>query len=471
MTLYAGALAPIALVRAWRERRRGSAFARAMLLFGGIVSIVPSLLPRAWGRLSSPLPLRNPEKLAVAVVLALAMFAARGYESYRERRPGRWVLVVGVVLAALALTCAAAPEAAGRWATRLVEGQTAMASVASAALPSALAWGGLLWIATLLGLEAARGTGHGAAFLSLGLLTAVPVLATHPIAEISGELEAFAPTAFARRVVRADPHGTFRALGEAIYRPPDTADPLYELSDLARGEEPRRAWTEYTHSFWGYGTVFNNDFDSGDFARLESLRRVSGLAARFPDSGAFFGNVCLRWGIRMRRQPAVSDYRQVGGDAVLAWDELRPAYPDVRLATAWKEETGSLDALGAIEQMAPGELLLETGRHGSGSARPGRIRILEKSPDRLRLETECADATWLFVLRDFWIHRSIQLDGKAVEAVPAYLAFSAVALPAGRHAIDWRERVPGLNVSRFGPIAAGLAFGLLAIADRRRRPR
>jgi hypothetical protein len=55
--------------------------------------------------------------------------------------------------------------------------------------------------------------------------------------------------------------------------------------------------------------------------------------------------------------------------------------------------------------------------------------------------------------------------------VPAYLAFTAVPIPAGRHSIDWQERVPGGRWSRFGPVLAGIAFVALAVAGRRGKAR
>ena len=173
----------------------------------------------------------------------------------------------------------------------------------------------------------------------------------------------------------------------------------------------------------------------------------------------------------MRRQEAVSSYRPVGGDAVTAWDALEPAFPDIRLATRWHEESGSLAALDAIRDVGPGELLLETGRNASGSARPGRIAVLEKSPGRVRVAVDAPDPTWLFVLREFWSYRRILLDGREVDAVPAYLAFSAVPVPAGRHRIDWQEEVPGGRVSRFGPPLAGVVIALLLVGRHRGKRR
>jgi hypothetical protein len=466
-TLYVGALAPLAVGKLRRQRLMGLKFARVLLLVGLAVSVLPSRLPHSLGNLRSPLPLRNPEKLAVGVVLALAIFAALGFDAYRrEGRSIRLPLALGGLLASAALVCALWPAAAGRVATSVLGSGPERRAVAAAELPLAFAEAGLLWMATLVALALAPRSNRFARVLSVGLLTLVPIEASRKIPEICPAAEDFAPTPFARRVMRADPHGAFRVLGEVIYRPVTSADPLQELSELGIGEEPRRSWAEYTPALWGRGTVFNGDFDSGDLARVESLRRISAIAAGFRDSGAFFQNLSLRWGIRMRRQEPVSSYRPVGGDAVMAWDVLEPALPDIRLATRWREESGSLAALDAIREITPGELLLETGRRASGSARPGRLAVLEKSPWRVRLSVEAPDATWLFVLREYWSHRRIWLDGREVESVPAYLAFSAVPVPAGRHGIDWQEGVPGGRVSRFGPLLAGAVIAILLVRGR-----
>jgi hypothetical protein len=56
-----------------------------------------------------------------------------------------------------------------------------------------------------------------------------------------------------------------------------------------------------------------------------------------------------------------------------------------------------------------------------------------------------------------------------VDAVPAQLAFSAVAIPAGRHTVEWREEVPGLEVSRLGPLVAAVLLAFLLYRNRRVR--
>jgi hypothetical protein len=73
-------------------------------------------------------------------------------------------------------------------------------------------------------------------------------------------------------------------------------------------------------------------------------------------------------------------------------------------------------------------------------------------------ECRSSDPTWLFVLRGFWRHRRVEVDGAEVEVFPAYLAFSAVPIPAGTHRVEWRELAPGMPASLAAPVIAVLAM-------------
>jgi hypothetical protein len=214
--------------------------------------------------------------------------------------------------------------------------------------------------------------------------------------------------------------------------------------------------------------VFNGDFDNGDLSRIESVRKLSGMAERFPDAGAFFGSLGLRWGIRYRDQvPPVAGFSRIRDQGSDAWDENPSALPDIRLVTGWREEPEVLAALRDVSALARGSIVVETGRAAEGAAAPGRVRVVERSPERLILETESQDPTWLFVLRGFWRHRVVRVDGREVAVAPAQLAFSAVPVPAGRHRVEWEESFPGWGVSRFGPPLYGLAVVALLAASRR----
>jgi len=469
-TLYCGAFAVIAAVATRTARERGARFARVLLVAAVAVSVAPSLLPLTWAAgISSPLPLRNPEKLAVAVVLALSILAAVGFDLFRRSSlVPRWTLAAGAVLGALALGAALAPGTAARLAVGAIGADPILGIPrAQSSLPLALAEAGLLWMATVVALGClGRGT-RAALLASLALLTLVPIEANRRIARSFREEAVFGPTAFARYVERRDPGGAYRTLGEALFRPPSALAAQVDDATLLYSDFSRRTWTQQTPSFWKRGTVLNEDFDVGDLSRVESLRKLAGMASGFSDSGALFGGLSLRWGIRFADQDPIPGYRRVGGDALQSWDENAGALPDIRLLERWKEADGALAALAALPRLAEGEAVLESGRAGKGAARPGSVRVVERSADRLVLDLEAADPGWLFVLRAWWPYRTILLDGKPVEAVPAQLAFSAVPVPPGRHELVWQERLPGLALSAWGPALFGMiAAGLLVMGSR-----
>ncbi len=473
-TLYAGAFALIAVFVAWPSRARGARFARILLVASLLVSVAPSLLPAAWGNVSSPLPLRNPEKLAVAVVFALAVLAGIAFDEWRER-PRRLSVLIGVggIFAALSLSAALFPAAASALAIKAIGADPSRAPVAARSLAFALAEAGLLWMSTVMALDLLA-SGHrrrGATFAALVLLTAVPIAANRKIAKTFREGDVFGPTAFARYVAKEDPEGTYRTLGESFFQGLSRLELEQNGGALTDSEFSRRAWYQHTPVLWNRGTVFNEDFDVGDLSRVESLRKVAGMAIGYRDSANFFGAVALRFGIRYRDHDAVAGYRPIGGDALQIWDEHPRSFPDIRLLERWKEVPGPLDALKTLSSLGEGEVAIESGRGAAAGARPGTVRLVERSAERLVAEIDAPDPTWLFVLRAWWPYRTIHLDGRPIEAQPAQLAFSAVPIPAGRHHLVWQERLPALAASAWGPAVFGMIAIGLAVAHRHRRKR
>lgn len=466
-SLYAGALAVVAVAVMWNRNTRGARFARALLLVGLAASVGPSLFPKSWDELPSPVPLRYPEKFAVASIFALAILAGIAVDQLRkaERLP-RWLSGVGALLALLAAAAALFPDVVGHVAYLLFGGTPGMAAIAGRQLSLALAEGGLLWMATVVALSMLRRPQEVSFGIALLLLTAVPIAANRKIARTFRQDEVFSPTPFARFVAKADPSGSFRTLGESTYLPRSVVETARSAPDVDQQKAPARNWNKYTQALWERGTVFNIDFDVGDLARLESLRRISGFAAAHEHSDAFFGSLALRFGIRYRDQNPLSGYRRIGGDRVQDWDEHRAALADIRLVQRWRETPGGVPALNEIARLEQGEILVETGTTRRGNASPGRLRILERSADRLVLETNAPQATWLFVLRGYWSHRRVLLDGLPADVLPAQLAFSAVSVPSGLHRIDWKELLPGASGSRWGPVLFALFAGLLLVRER-----
>ena len=464
-TLYAGALAPMALATTARRRGRGVRFAWWLFLLSAAAAILPGLAARALGAASSPIALRNPEKFAFAATLALAILSALAFDVYRARGCGpRRGLAVAGLLALLAAAATLAPSAT-RAATRALAGHAPSPESAATQVPAALAEAALLWIATLAGIALARREGRATRAAAVFLLAAVPVVATRRIPADASEPAAFAPTRLAREIRKDDPNGAFRTLGESIYARPERS---LAAPRGVPAEPPADSWIYDTAVFWNRGTVFNYDFDAGDLARVESLRKLSGVAAASADGGPFFANLALRYGVRPRSQPPVAGFAPFGGNAAQGWDRNDAALPDIRFAPRWTETAGPLESADALTRAGVGDLVIETGRRGAGEGGPGRVRVVERTPELLRLETESERPAWLFVLRAWWPYRDVTVDGGRVETVPAYLAFTAVPVPEGRHAVQWRERVPGGAASRFGPIAAGMAVAALLVSQFRR---
>jgi hypothetical protein len=412
ISLYAGALAVVALVETRKADAVGRRFAQALLGLSLALAVVPSLVPDSWRALPAPLPLRNPEKIAVVATLALAILAGIATDRLRAApRVPRWTLAVAAGLAAAAVLVALLPQGSGRLLVRLVGSPPEAASRAALHTPRALAEAGLLWMATVVALALLRRPQAGARIAALALLTAVPFAANRRIARSFRQEEVFSPPAFVRFLEKQDPQGRFRTLGESMYRAPSRLEGAHASGDPGYLEFARNNWYQHSHVLWERGTVFNGDFDVGDLARLESLRRISTSAVRFLDSAEFFRSLSLRWGIRNRDDAPIAGYRRVGGDTLHEWDELDGALPEIRLARGWKEEIGSVAALQALPRLAPGEIVIETGRRRTGAGRPGRLRILEDRPEHLVIQVESPDPAWLFVLRGFWNYQEFCRPG------------------------------------------------------------
>jgi hypothetical protein len=468
-TLYAGAFALIALPVTRGSGSPGARFAKTLLAISLVLAVTPSLVPHRWHGLSSPIPLRYPEKFAVAIEFALAVLAAVAFDRIRTSDLRlRWTIGVLAGFAAVALLAVLLPAPAGRGGVALVGEQPLQVPVAARTVPESLVEGALLWGITVAGLLLLRTPGRPALAAAVALLTLVPVVSNRRIAPTFRDEEIFSPPASVRRMDRLDPARSFRTVAESLYRPGSRLEASVSESDPTYTEFPRRTFEEYTQALFHRGTVFNRDFDRGDLVRMEILRQVSSLASRHSRGSAFFGGLALRFGVRFPDQRPLPGYRRVGGDVLQDWDEHEAPLPAIRMVERWKTTAGGVPALKEIGLLDPGEVLIETGRtEGLRTARRGTVRVVRDEPERLVVETSAPDPTWLFVLRGYWTYRSIRLDGRPVEASPAQIAFSVVPVPPGVHSIDWQELVPGGESSFWGPVLFLLVAAALAIRGRR----
>ena len=466
-TLYLGAFPLFVLVATARDRIRGVAWARLLCAISVAVAVIPSLTPKSWLGMRSPIPLRNPEKLVVTAVFGLSVLAGLGLELLRARRPAfRWALAVGAAFSAAASVAALFPATVGRIAAAAIHAGPEKASLAGHLLPGALAQGGSFWMATLLGAVALAGPSRAVRIGGVALLSLVPIAAHRRIAQTFRVEEVMAPTAFARALGHRDPDRLFRVLGESIYRGPSTGDAASQSSDPSFNEWARITWTQHTHAFWRRGTIFNFDFDAGDLSRVESLRRVARHLVGAGDPAPLFASLGLRWGVRFADQEPLPGFRRFGGNLLQSWDEAEAALPSVRLLHRWQETEGSVESLRGLMSAAAAGPFLDTGRRRPGVSTGGRVTLLENTPERLSAEVETSQPGWLFVLRAFWSQRDVLLDNRPAEVVPAQLAFSAVAVSPGLHRLDWRERIPGWKVSRWGPVLSLLMIGRIWVRRR-----
>ncbi len=466
-TLFCGGLALYALVILRRLRSPGARFAIVLAAAAAALCVLPSFVPAAWGDWRSPVPLRYPEKLSVALVFALALAAGIAVERFRARRVPAWIgIAVAAVLTAVALLARTFPAVVGGAGLAATGASGATPAGAGLQIGAAFAEGGLLWIATVVGLDWLPHPGKWRTAAAVALLAAVPILANRRAARTFPEQNIFTPPNFARFAAKSDPGRRFRALDVASYRP-QTQVSERTSTDPEGNDFYRRAWFIFTPSLWGRGTVVNVDPDVGDLSRMESLRRISTSFPESPSASAFFRSLSLRHAIRFRDQPPLPGYQPVGGDRIQVWDEDSGALPSIRIPGRVRETPGPREALGAFTSLAADEVILETGRSGEGVPSAGTIRDLDDQPERLRFSIAAPAATWVFVLRGFWPYRTVRIDGERVDPVPAQLAFSALPVPGGQHRVDWSEDLPGAPASWAGPV---LFFGIGLLWTLRQRP-
>ena len=366
-TLFCGAFAVVAY--AVGRGGRGSRFAVANFAVIAVLASVGTFAPAGIRALASPVPLRYPEKFVVGAVLAASLQAGLGFDriAASARRGARLAMTVASALAFLALAAWLAPAASRVLPGLLGADSPSLRRQAEGQVPLAFADAGLGWIGASAALGLLGSTLPRRRELAAGLLAALPLLATRRIAVTERDDAVLPPTAFARAVARRDPESRFRVVDASRYRPPSA------LERAASGWDAtpyyRRSWYFHTPSLWSRGTVFNSDLDGGDFSRVESLRRVSSLAAAEPSGAPLFESVSLRYSVRYRDQGPLPGFARFGGDALQDWDENAAAEPDVRLVPRWREAANALEALRALPRL----------REERGRARDGPIRRRDRS--------------------------------------------------------------------------------------------
>ena len=103
-----------------------------------------------------------------------------------------------------------------------------------------------------------------------------------------------------------------------------------------------------------------------------------------------------------------------------------------RHSLAWATRS----ATGSLSKIPPGRCPLDA--EVSGTA-----RIVHDLPERVVVETDAAMPSYLVLSDTFDPGWSATVDGRPAPIRPAYLAFRAVFLPAGKHTVEFRYRPAG----------------------------
>jgi hypothetical protein len=468
-TLFMGAFAAIALIQAVRRKGPHRRTLAVLIVLSILLAAAPLLIHGwlVWAR--APVPLRFTEKFAVGAVIAAAILAGQLFdETVRAARWPRWPLFLAFALLAGSALAAIFRVRIGPQILHWTQGNIGSLPALEAGLPSvplaaALHLFGALAILILL---ADWGRREWARVAAVVLVAAEIFPATRNLAPSSPEALVETPPPAARALSHLDPGRRFC---------------LFDLCDYAIKPEPVQSRPQYERQLWrsmaivsfatwGQPGIFNMDPDVSDLYRMGALRRLFFWHLAREKSARdrlvpFLGSLSAGYLLRLQSEPPWPGTSPAARVGPLALDRIDGAVARMRLATRWVEVR---DGGQAWNRMASGGdppevAILETGRSSSGEARPGTLRVIRSSSSQFDVETDSPDPSWLAVTRAFWRWREVSIDGIPAACVPQRFALSAVAVPAGRHRVVWKEKVPG---GAAGGALTAAGFLLLALLSR-----
>lgn len=470
-TFYVGAFAGAAIL-AVRPARGRRVFLYGFLVLCLLLSSLAHYLPEAVLRMQSPIPLRFPEKLMVGAELALALLAGMFLDSLNRaggKGASRTAAFVAGALLAAGLAARTRPHlvrdfADAHWTATLHHG-----AAASRHLPALLLDGGAIW-AVLAGLlllwtrdRQAIGTALAFVFVvaDLGAIRRelLPTTPEHIVMD---------PPASARAILRGmDPHLFGFTPMAGYFAPPagpgaggDTyEDPLDRVRAILGAS---------TAATFGIPYVFNQDYDTSDFYRVELARREILRSEATPSQVASFLSA-------YSAKAAILDPRDPGrASGIFSHPArvLRPyrmfenpgALPLLRFLGHIREvrDVGEAYALirgGAVDLSRAA--VVETGADREETLTGGRIQIRRIDGNGLELTTESASRTWLLIPRAYSPFREIEVDGTPSPYFAADLCLTSVALAPGKHSVRVEERLPGGAAGPSISLAGGLLLALL----------
>ncbi len=182
--------------------------------------------------------------------------------------------------------------------------------------------------------------------------------------------------------------------------------------------------------------------------------------------------------LRLGAVSQVLALHEEGSDFVIDRRFRGPFLDDMRLYRLHQSVPRALAVSGARVSERPFETLVDPGFDPSrevllsdGPRAPvagfrGSARIVEDRPDRMRIETATSAAAWLVVVDTYDPGWRATIDGRPASVVAANVAFRALAVPAGSHAVELRYR----PASVLWGVGLSLATALLSVVLLLRMP-
>ena len=418
--------------------------------------------------------LRFPAKFMAVAALAWALLAGAGFDSWREAVPSRkrlWPLAAGVVAAgwlAWAMGSRAA-DVGARLLVREPNGPSFAAILAPTAfaLAAAAALGAVVLLARRSWVVAAVAVADLALRHAHLNPTAPPQLyAYRPLA-----VDAIRRDGGRRIYVYDYAHiegSSERRLGRAsAYRIP------------MPGVDPASRWIEAAalreYILPPIGGVFGlaGSFDA-DLLKLQPTGTAELTALVHAAEGTPLE-------VRLLRMGGVTHVVALHGDgletltplAVVPGHFLDPIrifrvpspMPETYVVAGARIAAGAT-AIGALADPAfdpSREVVLDSGPpHDPAGAAVGTSRVVERRPDRVRIEADLVSEGVVVLLDAYDAGWRATLDGRPAEVARANVAFRALRTPAGRHAIEMVYRPPALIAGLFLSGAALLLATVLA---------
>jgi hypothetical protein len=485
-TFYAGTVgllfALVGLATGGRWRRKGPFLVLAVLGLG-----IPLHLPGAY-QLITHLPVFDQiqnQRLHFVWAMAMSVMAAFGLQALLEHpaedRRRRLGLAVGaVVLGVIALLAAGV---GGRAVSDTVRHFTTGRDVVSDAVAAivSVVWYLLFAVGVLVAILAARRWPQRRTWIAAGvvLLAAADMLhfavGYQPMAPASKSIP---PRSDAIRFLQAHrDEGRIVGLGEAAR---NDWMLVYGLRDI-RGYDPPQPSTRYLR-LWREAEPEQIAWVSFRMETLSppALQVASVLGARYiladPGSeltrgdggeaggGSIHGLRMVYDGVDAR----VFSNARAAPRALVA-PRVRVVAGEAQARAALVEDSFDPRREVVVERGAEGTDAMGTLGAGGGGGSTGRVSVSDRSNASTVIDAELS-RPGLVVLNDAWAPGlSVQVDGHDAEPVRVNDVMRGVAVPAGRHEVDWRYRVPGLRAGALISLLGLLLCAGAAVALRRRR--